>query len=82
MAHSHYVVDLFYPVVGETNELRREVMRIEAATDSDATEESIRISSWRNPARFDVRAITNSTRNDDRLVHSSPLPPASADIAE
>lgn len=75
MAHSHYVVDLYYPADGNTDTLRRDVMRIEAASDTEATEEAIRISSWRHPVRFDLRAITNSVRTGDRLVYASPAAP-------
>ena len=71
MAHSHYVVDLYYATDGKPDQLRREVLRIESATDAEATEEAIRMSGWRHPVRFDVRAITNSVRTGDRLVHSS-----------
>ena len=76
MAHSHYVLDLYYPTDHGPDMLRREVMRIEARTDQDAIAESIRVSAWRHPARFDVRAIVNSARSADRLVHSTTMPPA------
>jgi hypothetical protein len=71
MAHSHYVLDLYYAGVGDIDLLRREVMRIEARDDAAAIEEGIRISGWRHPVRFDVRAITNSARKGDRLVHTA-----------
>ncbi|MEQ1770325.1 MAG: hypothetical protein ABL879_10845 [Devosia sp.] len=71
MAHSHYVLDLYYPGEGDIDLLRREVMRIEARDDVAAIEEGIRISGWRHPVRFDVRAITNSARKGDRLVHTA-----------
>lgn len=72
MAHSHYVLDLYYPGDGDTTDLlRREVMRIDARDDAQAVEEGTRISGWRHPVRFDVRAITNSARTGDRLVHTA-----------
>ena len=78
MAHSHYVIDFYYPAGGKPDAMRREVMRIEAASDAEATEEAIRISGWRHPVRFDVRAITNSVRTGDRLVHASVAAPQDA----
>jgi hypothetical protein len=71
MAHSHYVLDLYYAGVGDPDLLRREVMRIEARDDAGAVEEGIRISGWRHPVRFDVRAISNSARTGNRLVHTT-----------
>ncbi len=85
MAHSHYVVDLFYP--GETSrpeDLRRDVMRIEADSDEAAIEEAVRISSWREPVRYEVRAIVKGARTGHRLVHASASraePAAAADVA-
>jgi hypothetical protein len=71
MAHSHYVLDLYYPGDGNTDLLRREVMRIDAGDDAEAVKEGTRISGWRHPVRFDVRAITNSARKGDRLVYTA-----------
>ena len=71
MAQSHYVLDLYYAGDDDTDVLRREVMRIEARDDAEAVEEGSRISGWRHPVRFDVRAITNSARTGDRLVHTA-----------
>ena len=71
MAHSHYVLDLYYAGVGDPDLLRREVMRIEARDDAGAVDEGTRISGWRHPVRFDVRAISNSARTGDRLVHTA-----------
>jgi hypothetical protein len=72
MAHSHYVLDMYYANDGDIEPLRREVMRIEAHDDAEAIEEATRISGWRHPIRFDVRAISSLTRTGDRLVHSAP----------
>lgn len=71
MAHSHYVLDLYYAGDRKTDALRREVMRIEAHDDAQAIEEGTRISGWRHPIRFDVRAISNSARTGNRLVHTT-----------
>ena len=71
MAHSHYVLDLYYAGDGDTDLLRREVMRIDARDDAEAVREGTRISGWRHPVRFDVRAIANSARKGDRLVHTA-----------
>ena len=77
MAHSHYVMDLYYRQEGaKPDALHREVMRIVAADDAEAIEEAGRISSWRMPARYDVRAIVKSARTGHRLVHASATEPA------
>lgn len=75
MAHSHYVLDLYYAGDSDPEKLRREVMRIEAQDDDEAIQEGIRVSGWRHPVRFDVRAITNSARTGDRLVHTATTAP-------
>jgi hypothetical protein len=76
MAHSHYVMDLYFRQEGaKPDAMHREVMRIVAADDAEAVEEATRISGWREPTRYDVRAITNSVRSGDRLVHASVAEP-------
>ena len=55
MAHSHYVMDLYYD--DGARDLRREVLRITAHDDDEATSEAIRIFGWRRPVRYEVRAI-------------------------
>jgi hypothetical protein len=49
MAHSHYVLDLYYSGDRDTDVLRRDVMRIEARDDAEAIQEGIRVSGWRHP---------------------------------
>jgi hypothetical protein len=70
MAHSHYVMDL-YQDDGNSDVLRREVLRIDAADDAEAISEADRINSWRLPVRYGVRAIAKSSRTNHRLVHAS-----------
>ncbi len=72
MAHSHYVMDLCYDD-GNPEALRREVLRITAADDDEAIAEASRISSWRHPARYDVRAIAKAARSNHRVVFASEL---------
>ena len=76
MAHSHYVMDLYFPIDGKADGFDREVLRITAANDAEAIEEADRIGGWRHPARYDVRAITKSARTGHRVVHSSVAEPA------
>jgi hypothetical protein len=75
MAHSHYVLDLYFEGDRDTDPLRREVLRIDAHDDAAAIEEGIRVSGWRHPVRFDVRAIVTSARSGHRLVHSATTEP-------
>lgn len=83
MAHSHYVMDLYYAAADGSDNLQREVMRIEAANDEEALEEAVRINGWRQPARYEVRAMTKSARTGHRVVFASPLAePAKADADE
>jgi hypothetical protein len=73
MAHSHYVMDLYYQDAG-ARDLRREVLRITAADDDEAIAEATRIFGWRNPVKYDVRAITKSARTGHRVVTSFTAP--------
>lgn len=79
MAHSHYVMDLYYADAG-TDALRREVLRIVAHDDGEAVSEASRINSWRQPVRYEVRAIAKAARANHRLVYASvAVEPALAD---
>ena len=71
MAHSHYVMDLYYPLAEGSDRFRREVLRIDAADDEAATAEGQRIDAWRKPAYFIVRAIQTSARSGDRVIYTS-----------
>jgi hypothetical protein len=67
MAH-HYVVDLYYPEDERPDRFRREVLRIEALDDGEAVAEGLRISGWRHPSHYRVRAIKTSVRSDDVIL--------------
>ena len=74
MAHSHYVMDLYHND-GNPAALRREVLRITAADDIEAMSEASRINDWRQPVRYEVRAIAKAARANHRLVHASVVEP-------
>jgi hypothetical protein len=80
MAHSHYVLDLYYSGDRDTDVLRRDVMRIEARDDAEAIQEGIRVSGWRHPVRFDIRAIGNTARAGNRLVHTATIVPEAKQV--
>ena len=71
MAHSHYVMDLFYPDGSDPDRLRREVLRIEAEDDEAAVAEGHRMDRWRKTSYFQIRAIRTSARSGDKLIFSS-----------
>lgn len=71
MAHSHYMMGLYYAEDGNTDAPRREILRIATTDDTEAVNEASRISGWRQPIRHEVRAITKAARAGDRLVHGS-----------
>jgi hypothetical protein len=71
MAHSHYVMDLYYPDGGDPDRFRREVLRIEADNDEAAIEEGRRADQWRKTSYYRIRSITNSARSGDKLIFSS-----------
>jgi hypothetical protein len=77
MAHSHYVVDLYYD--DGAPDLRREVLRITAHDDDEATSEAIRIFGWRRPVRYEVRAIAKGGRTGHRVVRSFSASPSAPD---
>ena len=74
MAHSHYVMDLYFLAAGNSDKLRREVLRLDVKGDDDAMSEGQRINGWRNAHHFDLRAIQTSGKAASRLVYSSALP--------
>jgi hypothetical protein len=78
MAHSHYVMDLYYDD-GNPDALRREVLRITAADDTEAMSEASRINMWRQPVRYEVRAITKAARANHRVVYASVAEPVLPD---
>jgi hypothetical protein len=93
MAHSHYVMDLYYPQGSDPDRFRREVLRIDARDDAAAEAEGHRVDAWRKPAYFILRSIQTSARNRERQIFDSrgeqqaeldaspdPVPPA--DTAE
>ena len=71
MAHSHYVMDLHFLTDTSPDQFRREVLRIEAASDDQAEAEGRRIGSWKRPAYFVIRAIQTATRGGGRTVFDS-----------
>ncbi len=82
MAHSHYVMDLFFPDDRKPDGLHREVMRIVADDDAAAVAEGARIDQWRQSSFYRIRAITNSARSGDKLIFSSEPAEAEASDAE
>ena len=67
MVH-HYVVDLYYPEDKKPDRFRREVLRIAALDDGEAVAEGLRISGWRHPNHYRVRAIKTSARSGDVIL--------------
>jgi hypothetical protein len=63
-------MDLYF-LGSAPDRFRREVVRIEANDDSDATVEARRIGDWKKPAHFTVRSIHSGTRSSDREVFDS-----------
>lgn len=81
MAHSHYVMDLYYPEREGSDRYTREVLRIDAADDEAAEAEGKRIDAWRKSGYFIVRAIKGSARSDDRVIYSSRVEAPADDTA-
>jgi len=67
MAH-HYVDDLYYRDGKKVEHFRREVLRIDALDDCEAIAEGLRISDWRHPSHYRVRAIKTSARSADVVL--------------
>jgi len=68
VAHSHYVMDLYFPTAGKP---RREALRLDVEDDEAAVTEAKRVSLWRKPASFQVRSIKTTARSGDRLIYNS-----------
>ncbi len=71
MAHSHYVMDSYFPDDRERDGLRREVMRIVADDDAAALVEAERLDSWKHSSYYEIRSIRNSVRSGDKVIFSS-----------
>jgi hypothetical protein len=63
-------MDLYF-LGSAPDRFRREVIRLEASNDNDATVEAQRIGDWKKPAHFVVRSIHSGTRSSDREVFDS-----------
>ena len=71
MAHSHYVLDLYFHNDAHPDRPHHEVLRIAADGDEAAATEGKRISRWRKPESFKVRSIRSASRNGDKLIYES-----------
>jgi hypothetical protein len=71
MAHSHYVMDCYFPVVAAPGRFRREALRLDAADDAAAVAEAERIDAWKGTNFYELRSITSSSRSGDKLIYSS-----------
>jgi hypothetical protein len=73
MAHSHYVLDLYFQDDERSDRLRREVLRIDAKDDGEALAEGLRVDSWKKTHHYAVRAIQSPARTADKLIYTSPV---------
>jgi hypothetical protein len=64
-------MDLYYTDEKSRDGFRREALRMDVADDAEAVTEGQRVEQWRKPAFFEIRAITNSARSGDKLIHST-----------
>jgi hypothetical protein len=71
MAHSHYVMDTYFPDAAGSAKPRREVMRIFADNDADALIEAKRLDGWKQSNFYEVRSINSSARSADKVIFSS-----------
>ena len=71
MAHSHYVMDIYFPDSASRDGFRREALRIDAADDDEALAECKRIDTWKRPSFYQVRSIRATTRSSDKVIYSS-----------
>lgn len=71
MAHSHYVMDLYFPADAGSARPRREALRIVADDDAAAIAEAQRIDQWKHTKSFQVRSIRNSARSGDKVIYNS-----------
>lgn len=72
MAHSHYVMDLYFTDDAHPERPHHEVLRIVANSDAEAVIEGRRINGWRKPRSFQIRSITSTTRSGDNVIFLSP----------
>lgn len=70
-AHTHYVMDLFYPERPGSDRFRRDVLRFEAHDVEAALAEGRRIDSWRKSSFYRIRQITSSARSGDVVIYDS-----------
>ena len=80
MAHSHYVMDLYFRADERSDRLVRDVLRIEAKDDEEALAEGRRVDGWRMTHHYDIRAIQSPARAAHKLVYSSPVREAPAPV--
>lgn len=71
MAHSHYVMDTYFPERPGSDRFKRATMRIVADDDAGAVAEGKRIDAWKKSSFFEIRAISTSSRTGDRQLFSS-----------
>lgn len=71
MAHSHYVMDSYFPDERGRDGLRREVMRIVADDDAEALAEAERLDGWKQSSFYEIRSIKNSARSGDKVIFTS-----------
>jgi hypothetical protein len=80
MAHSHYVMDSYFPDAGGRDGFRREAHRMDdLADDAAAMAEGERIGRWKKPTFYEIRAILTSVRSGDRLIYSSRIDDTATD---
>jgi hypothetical protein len=82
MAHSHYVMDLYFRADERSDRLRREVLRIEATSDDEAQAEGRRVDGWRKTHHYEIRAIQTPARAAHKLIYSSPVEEVAAPVEE
>ena len=73
MAHSHYVMDSYFPD-GTPEGFRHEALRIVAADEAEAITEAKRIDSWKKPDHFQIRTIRTGARSGDKVIYNSREP--------
>ena len=64
---THYMVDLFYPVEGDT-EPRKESVPVGASSDAMAIDEAETVRSMKRAAYFHVRKVL---RKGEQVIHDS-----------
>lgn len=71
MAHSHYVMDSYFPDGGGSDRFRREALRLVASDDAEAMAEGRRIDQWKKSSFYQIRSIVTSARSGDKVIYSS-----------